>query len=192
MERYLADEPVEACPPSAWYRLRKFARRNKAALATAGLVAAALVAGTAVSVWQAVSATDARRQAEADRDRAEAAQRQAEAAEGRSATDASIARAVNDFLQVDVIGQAKSSAPLARDIEGDPHLTVREALDRASARIGQRFQNQPLVEAAIRTAIGESYSSLSEYSLAAPTWNGQSSYAGPIWVTVTRIPSAAS
>ena len=30
IERYLRDEPVEACPPSAWYRFRKFARRNKA------------------------------------------------------------------------------------------------------------------------------------------------------------------
>ena len=29
MQRYLDDEPVEACPPSAWYRLRKFARRNR-------------------------------------------------------------------------------------------------------------------------------------------------------------------
>src|SRR5262249_55497010 len=25
--RYLADEPVQACPPSAWYRFRKFTRR---------------------------------------------------------------------------------------------------------------------------------------------------------------------
>src|SRR5213078_4298706 len=29
VQRYLADEPVQACPPSAWYRFRKFARRNK-------------------------------------------------------------------------------------------------------------------------------------------------------------------
>src|SRR5262249_49339524 len=29
IQRYLADEPVLACPPSAGYRLRKFARRNK-------------------------------------------------------------------------------------------------------------------------------------------------------------------
>jgi serine/threonine protein kinase/Flp pilus assembly protein TadD len=36
--RYLHDEPVLACPPSAWYRFRKFARRNKARLAVAGLV----------------------------------------------------------------------------------------------------------------------------------------------------------
>jgi serine/threonine protein kinase/Flp pilus assembly protein TadD len=37
IERYLADEPVQACPPSAWYRGRKFARRHRTALAVAGL-----------------------------------------------------------------------------------------------------------------------------------------------------------
>ena len=34
IQRYLSDEPVEACPPSAWYRFRKFARRHKAAFVT--------------------------------------------------------------------------------------------------------------------------------------------------------------
>jgi serine/threonine protein kinase/Tfp pilus assembly protein PilF len=61
VQRYLSDEPVLACPPSAWYRCRKFARRNKVALATAGVVAAALLIGTAVSVWQAVEANAARK-----------------------------------------------------------------------------------------------------------------------------------
>src|SRR6478736_4567254 len=42
VQRYLADEPVQACPPSAVYRLRKFARRNKTALALASILAAAL------------------------------------------------------------------------------------------------------------------------------------------------------
>jgi tetratricopeptide (TPR) repeat protein len=35
IERYLHDEPVQACPPSALYRFRKFARRNKRELAAA-------------------------------------------------------------------------------------------------------------------------------------------------------------
>jgi WD40 repeat protein len=59
IERYLNDEPVQACPPSAVYRLRKFARRNKAALATAALLAGVLLLamiglgiGT-VLVWRA-------------------------------------------------------------------------------------------------------------------------------------------
>jgi serine/threonine protein kinase/tetratricopeptide (TPR) repeat protein len=38
LQRYLSDEPVEACPPSAWYRWRKFARRHKAALAVAAVI----------------------------------------------------------------------------------------------------------------------------------------------------------
>jgi serine/threonine protein kinase/tetratricopeptide (TPR) repeat protein len=45
VQRYLADEPVLACPPSGWYRLRKFARRNKRALGTAAVLAVALLAG---------------------------------------------------------------------------------------------------------------------------------------------------
>ena len=46
IQRYLVDEPVQACPPSAWYRISKAARRNRAALMTAGLLGLALVAGT--------------------------------------------------------------------------------------------------------------------------------------------------
>jgi serine/threonine protein kinase/Flp pilus assembly protein TadD len=45
VQRYLADEPVQACPPSAGYRLRKFARRNKRALVMAGGLALALLVG---------------------------------------------------------------------------------------------------------------------------------------------------
>jgi tetratricopeptide (TPR) repeat protein len=41
--RYLADEPVQACPPSAAYRVRKFTRRNRQALAVAAVLAVALV-----------------------------------------------------------------------------------------------------------------------------------------------------
>src|SRR5207245_6331651 len=29
VQRYLADDTVQACPPSSWYRLRKFVRRNR-------------------------------------------------------------------------------------------------------------------------------------------------------------------
>jgi tetratricopeptide (TPR) repeat protein len=37
LERYLDDEPVQASPPSAWSRGRRFARRNRMALAIAGV-----------------------------------------------------------------------------------------------------------------------------------------------------------
>src|SRR5207302_3188409 len=43
IQRYLADEPVVARPPSKLYRFQKLARRNKLAFAAAGAVAAALI-----------------------------------------------------------------------------------------------------------------------------------------------------
>src|SRR5262249_19892876 len=58
VERYLKDEPVEARPPSTWYRLRKAARRHRTALSLAGAVAATLLMGTTVAVWQAKRASD--------------------------------------------------------------------------------------------------------------------------------------
>jgi serine/threonine protein kinase len=69
VQRYLADEPVQACPPSAGYRLRKFARRNKGALAVAALVLFFLVllgsgVGWAVRDRSAREAEAARQQAE--------------------------------------------------------------------------------------------------------------------------------
>jgi WD40 repeat protein/serine/threonine protein kinase len=57
IERYLRDEPVHACPPSVLYRFRKTARRHKVALVWTATVAAALLLGTTVAVWQAVRAT---------------------------------------------------------------------------------------------------------------------------------------
>src|SRR5262249_49984229 len=43
VQRYLADEPVQACPPSFSYKLRRFSRRNKSTLAVGTLVTVAMV-----------------------------------------------------------------------------------------------------------------------------------------------------
>ncbi len=68
VQRYLRDEPVLACPPSAGYRLRKFARKHRTFLRIAGVTVATLALAVALSTWQAVRAT---------RDRAEASFRMA-------------------------------------------------------------------------------------------------------------------
>ena len=96
IERHLHDEPVEACPPSAGYRLRKFARKHRGALATATAFAALLMLGAAISTWQAVRATVAERKARDERD---VAQR-----------ERAIAAAVNDFLRNDLLAQSDPSA----------------------------------------------------------------------------------
>jgi serine/threonine protein kinase/tetratricopeptide (TPR) repeat protein len=46
VQRHMDDEPVEASPPSTRYRLGKFVRRNRVAVATASLVVTALILGT--------------------------------------------------------------------------------------------------------------------------------------------------
>jgi serine/threonine protein kinase/Flp pilus assembly protein TadD len=68
---YLRDEPVQACPPSAAYRFGKSARRNRAVITTAALVAAALVLGTVVSTWQAFRADAERSEAQKQKKLAE-------------------------------------------------------------------------------------------------------------------------
>src|SRR5579884_2055186 len=50
VQRYLDEEPVLACPPSAWYRFRKFVRRNKRALTSVTAVAGSLLMGLLVTI----------------------------------------------------------------------------------------------------------------------------------------------
>jgi tetratricopeptide (TPR) repeat protein len=126
-----------------------------------------LIAASVVSVWQAVIARDAQHQAETDRDRAETALTKVEAAERRATTEAAVARAVNIFLQDDLLKQANSEPQDYSESMGNPDLTMMEALDRASTKVGDRFRDQPVVEAVIRTAIGEAYNSLHQLRPAA-------------------------
>jgi serine/threonine-protein kinase len=70
IERYLHCQPVTARPPTGFYRLARFVRRHRLGTAAAGAMALALVAGTAVSTWQAVRAIRAERAADRERARA--------------------------------------------------------------------------------------------------------------------------
>ena len=57
--RYLTDEPVAAGPPSVSYRARKFLRRNRGAVAAAGVVAVALFGGIVGTTWGMLEAREA-------------------------------------------------------------------------------------------------------------------------------------
>src|SRR5262249_34992529 len=56
VQRHLADEVVEARPPSAGYRLKKFVRRHKGQVLAASLVLFALLAGVIGTTWGLVEA----------------------------------------------------------------------------------------------------------------------------------------
>jgi non-specific serine/threonine protein kinase len=95
-------------------------RARRPWLAAASL---ALVAGLAASIFFYAGARSARNRALAEAQRAEA---------------------VSAFLENDLIG---SASPYAEGNAGD--ITVREALDRAAAKLDGRFPGQPLTEAQI-------------------------------------------
>jgi eukaryotic-like serine/threonine-protein kinase len=64
VRRYLENEPVLARPPSNVYRLRKLFRRHRGAFAATAGIAFALIAGVAISSWQAIRATRAEHRAQ--------------------------------------------------------------------------------------------------------------------------------
>jgi serine/threonine protein kinase/tetratricopeptide (TPR) repeat protein len=57
IERSLNDEPVQACPPSLGYRIRKFARRNRRGLIVLGVLASLLIV---IGIQALISTRDAR------------------------------------------------------------------------------------------------------------------------------------
>ncbi len=63
VQRDLDGDPVEACPPSAGYRFRKFVGKHRGAIATASAFAGLLIAGAGISIAMAVLAARAERAA---------------------------------------------------------------------------------------------------------------------------------
>ncbi len=81
LRRYLADEPVVACPPSLAYRIRKLVRRHKGPVLAALLVALALVGGMIGTTWSMMRATDAEDAARLEAGQKEAALKAAQQSE---------------------------------------------------------------------------------------------------------------
>jgi len=146
VNHYLHGEPVEACPPSASYKLRKFLGKHKGPAIAASLIVILLVAGIIGTTWGLVSAR---------RERDEADQQ------------AAIARAVNDFLQKDLLSQADLANQNTEDGQPrDPDIKVRTLLDLAAKKIDHKFAGQPLTEAAIRMTVGDAYVALGQFDTA--------------------------
>ena len=138
VERYLADEAVEACPPSRRYRLGKLARKNRRALASASAFAALLLAATAVSGYLALRARSAERLATSRLADAEQARDQAEA--------------VGKFL-VDAF-KKPDPATEGRDVK------VADILDQALAGLDKDFAGSKATQGALLDALGRSYDGL--------------------------------
>jgi len=140
IQRYLHSQPVDARPPSAMYRLSRFARRHRSGVVAGVLVVVALVIGMSVA---AVGVVRARR------------------AETVARREAATATQVADFLT----GLFAVSDP--SEARGNT-VTAREILDRGADQIRTGLTAQPLVQAQMMTTIGVVYREMGLYAQAQP------------------------
>jgi serine/threonine protein kinase len=154
LERYLNNEPVEAGPPSATYRLQKLAQRHRKIIVTAGAFVILLIAGTIISAVEAFRATRAEDRAVAAGNAEGKRRQEAEAQRERAVQAEGEAVAVLDFFRTKVLAAAR---PQGQDGGLGTDITVRAAVQAAETEIGRTFADQPAVEAAIRYTLGQTY-----------------------------------
>jgi serine/threonine protein kinase/WD40 repeat protein/Tfp pilus assembly protein PilF len=123
VQRYLEDEPVQACPPTVGYRMSKLVRRHQGPVLAASLVLLVLVAGMIGTTWGMLRATDAE------------------------------AVAVNEAKQKDVALTDKVAALTDAEEQLFQALVNRARAERVSGRIGQRFEALKAIRAAARIRI---------------------------------------
>ncbi len=147
LHRYLADEPVLAGPPTAWYRMRKFVRRNKSPVVAASLVLLALMAGI---IGTTLGLIEARRQ----RDTAETAVVAEKNAKVTAESREAETRAVLKFVENQVFAAAR---PEGQDGGLGRGVTLRKAIEAAVPFVEKSFANEPLIEARLRMTLGVSF-----------------------------------
>ncbi|MGB0716109.1 MAG: tetratricopeptide repeat protein [Phycisphaerae bacterium] len=158
LRNYLQGKPILAHPPSAFYQMKKFTARNKALAVSIAMVFLALSLGMTASTWFALQARQAEAEKEAQYKEAVQAKAKAEEKQLEAQQQADIAQAVNEFLNDDLLAAADPMRTSNRQ------LTVRQAVDAAEEKVTKAFQDQPLIEAAIRMTLGQTYRNLGEYA----------------------------
>jgi len=136
VERYLADEPVTACPPSKIYQFGKTVRRHKFAFTLAASVLVALVIGLGISSYLYLQERQAQKEA------------QSEAVKSQQ---------VAQFLK-EMLNGVGPSVALGRDT-----TMLREIVDKTAERIGTDLKDQPEVEIELRFTLTQVYMDLQLY-----------------------------
>jgi serine/threonine protein kinase/tetratricopeptide (TPR) repeat protein len=137
VQRYLADDPVLACPPSVGYRLRKIVRRQKGTVVAASVVAVALVAGI---VGTTAGLMQAQRRAEGERHAKDEAQKRLAQVEKGTELLAAI------FGHLDPIAAEKEGMP--------PRVLLARWLGQAAQQLEGETVGDPLVVARLQHVLG--------------------------------------
>ena len=150
VQRFLADETISARPPSTVYKFQKTVARNKLLFGGLAVIALLLV----VSLILISTSLAKERQA---RKEADAALQQAEADKEKAQTETAKSDQVTQFLENMMKGVGPSVA-LGRDT-----TMLREILDKTIDRVGKELTNQPAVEAELQSVIGQVYHELGNF-----------------------------
>lgn len=136
VRRFLNGHPIEAAPPSAWYRVRKLIRRHRwLTISTAALVLAFVIGFVGIYVGFV--------RAQSERD---------------------VAESILEFLREDMLAAAKPAVQAGRGKDVKLIEVVDVAARRLeSGDSAERLQNQPRVRAAIHSTLAELYAALGEY-----------------------------
>jgi serine/threonine protein kinase/tetratricopeptide (TPR) repeat protein len=148
IERYLRDEPVEACPPSRRYRVGKFVRRNKAALiVSSGLVMGivCLLIGTSLAALaqREIAQRRLRVQGGINNTLAEVAQLRRASTDATGTHDANLLKA-REKLQfaVGLVESGSADHDLIASVQ-----TLQQVLDEEQAALAQDQRDRELVAA---------------------------------------------
>jgi serine/threonine protein kinase/tetratricopeptide (TPR) repeat protein len=136
--RFQEGKPIKARPVGHVERIWRWSRRNPLVAGLLALIGLLLIGGTVVSSSFAVQAKRAEK----------------EAKESQADTEA-----FSNFLTNDLLAAAR---PKGQDGGLGIDVTVRQALDEASPRVGQRFAGRPRAEAKARAAWGLTYLHMGE------------------------------
>ncbi len=139
IERYLRGDPVLARPDGAFYRLRKFAARNRVGVGASATVAIAVVAGAGAALWQA---SVAREQAAVARQQADLAKKEARHA-----------RAVEGFM----IDLFRTNSHQQADPLKAQQTTARELLDIGAARVSAALKDAPESQMQVLNTLSDMY-----------------------------------
>jgi tetratricopeptide (TPR) repeat protein len=147
VQRYLAHESVEACPPSAGYRLGKFIGRNRGVAAAVSTIIVLLMGGITGTTWGLIRADRARR---AEATRAQGERRAHEQAEMRLRQIKRVSEVLASiFTDLDPRTEGTEGRPL-RAILGD-------RLDQAAADLEVEALGDPLAAADLQARLGRAY-----------------------------------
>ena len=135
----LARRPVAARPRTAAYVATRFVQRHPFGIALGALALTLLIGG---AIFFTARLTQERNLAQRERDAA--------------AEQARISNAALAFVRVDLLAAADPANSGGRDV------TVRETLDRAAEKVGDRFKDSPLEEATVRLTLADVYQGLGD------------------------------